>query len=87
VFSSGDHDVGLTSAVRHEIPLAAGTTPVRQPTRRLGPGEGKGGQPTSSRSFGPRPHRARTQCMELAGRSGPKERRQLAVLCGLTQIE
>jgi len=37
VFSSGDHDVGLTSAVRHEIPLAAGTTPIRQPTRRLGP--------------------------------------------------
>jgi len=24
VFSSGDHDVGLTSAVRHEIPLVAG---------------------------------------------------------------
>jgi len=37
VFSSGNHDVGLTSAVRHEIPLAAGTTPDRQPTRRLGP--------------------------------------------------
>jgi len=37
VFSSGDHDVGLTSAVRHEIPLVAGSTPVRQPTRRLGP--------------------------------------------------
>jgi len=37
VFSSGDHDVGLTSAVRHEIPSAVGTTPVRQPTRRLGP--------------------------------------------------
>jgi len=37
VFSSGDHDVGLTSAVRHEIPLVAGTTPVRQPTRRLRP--------------------------------------------------
>jgi len=36
VFSSGDHDVGLTSAVRHEIPLAAETTPIRQPTRRLG---------------------------------------------------
>jgi len=37
VFSSGDHDVGLTRAVRHEIPLTAGTTPIRQPTRRLGP--------------------------------------------------
>jgi len=37
VFSSGDHDVGLTSAVRHEIPLMAGTTPIRQPTQRLGP--------------------------------------------------
>jgi len=37
VFSCGDHDVGLTSAVRHEILLVAGTTPVRQPTRRLGP--------------------------------------------------
>jgi len=37
VFSSGDHDVGLTSTVRHEIPLAAGTTSIRQPTWRLGP--------------------------------------------------
>jgi len=37
VFSSGEHDVGLTSAICHEIPLAAGTTPIRQPTRRLGP--------------------------------------------------
>jgi len=37
VFSGGDHDMGLTSAVRHEIPLAAGTTPLRQTTRRLGP--------------------------------------------------
>jgi len=44
VFSSGDHDVGLTRGVRHEIPLAVGTVPIRQPTHRLGP----------------RPHRAST---------------------------
>jgi len=37
VFSSRDHDVGLTRAVRHEIPLAAGTIPIRQPPRTLGP--------------------------------------------------
>jgi len=37
VFSSGDNDVGLTGAVRHEIPLTAETAPIRQPTRRLGP--------------------------------------------------
>jgi len=37
VFSSGDHDVGLTNVVCHEIPLAAGTIPIRQPSRRLGP--------------------------------------------------
>jgi len=37
VFSSGDHDEGLTRAVCHEIPLAAGTVPIRQPTRRLEP--------------------------------------------------
>jgi len=37
VFSRGDNDVGLTRAVRHEIPLAAGTVPSRQSTRRLGP--------------------------------------------------
>jgi len=36
-FSSGDHDVGLTKAVCHEIPRAVGTVPIRQPTRRLGP--------------------------------------------------
>jgi len=36
-FSSGDHHMGLTRAVRHEILLAAGTVPIRQPMRRLGP--------------------------------------------------
>jgi len=36
VFSCGDHDMGLAKAVCHEIPLAAGTVPIRQPTRRLG---------------------------------------------------
>jgi len=35
-FSSGDHDVGLTRAVRHEIPLAAATVSIWQPTHRLG---------------------------------------------------
>jgi len=37
VFSCGKHDMGPTKAVCHEIPLAAGTVPIRQPTRRLGP--------------------------------------------------
>jgi len=37
VSSCGEHDIGLTKAVCHEIPLAAGTVPIRQPTRRLGP--------------------------------------------------
>jgi len=37
VFSKGDHDMGLTQAVRHEIPLVAGSVPNRQLTRRLGP--------------------------------------------------
>jgi len=37
VFSCGDGDMGLTKVISHEIPLGAGTTPVRQPTRRLGP--------------------------------------------------
>jgi len=37
VFSSRDHDVSLTSAIHHEIPLAARTLPIRQPARRLGP--------------------------------------------------
>jgi len=36
VFSSGDHDVGLTGAVRHKILLTAETIPIRQPTHRLG---------------------------------------------------
>ena len=36
VFSSGDHDVGLTSLVTHSIPVEAGTQPIRQPPRRLG---------------------------------------------------
>ena len=37
VFSRGNEDMGLTKVISHEIPLAAGTTPIRQPTRRLGP--------------------------------------------------
>jgi len=37
VSSCGDHDMGLAKAVCHEIPLAAGTVPIRQPTRWLGP--------------------------------------------------
>jgi len=37
VFSRGDGDMGLTKVISHEIPLAAGTTPIRQPTKRLGP--------------------------------------------------
>jgi len=37
VFSSGDHDLGLTQTVCHEIPLAAGTLPIRQSMGRLGP--------------------------------------------------
>jgi len=32
VFSCGDHDMGLAKAVCHEIPLAAGTAPIQQPT-------------------------------------------------------
>jgi len=36
VFSRGDGDMGLTKVISHKIPLAAGTTPIRQPTRRLG---------------------------------------------------
>jgi len=37
VFSCCDHDMGLTKAVFHKIPLAAGTVRIWQPTRRLGP--------------------------------------------------
>jgi len=37
VLSNGDHDLGLTKAVHHEIPLAARTVPICQPTHRLGP--------------------------------------------------
>jgi len=37
VFSSGEHDVGLTQAVCHEVPLTTGTVPIRQLMRRLGP--------------------------------------------------
>jgi len=37
VFSRGNGDMGLAKVIFHEKPLAAGTTPIRQPTRRLGP--------------------------------------------------
>jgi len=42
VFSHGDGAMGLTMVILYEIPLAAGTTPIRQPTRCLGPGQEKG---------------------------------------------
>jgi len=35
-FSCSDHDMGLTKAVCHEIPLAGVTRPISQPTHRLG---------------------------------------------------
>jgi len=37
VLGCGDHDMGPTKAVCHEIPLMAGTVTIRHPTRRLGP--------------------------------------------------
>jgi len=37
VFSSGDHDVGLSQIIRHKIPLGAGTVLIRQPPLRLEP--------------------------------------------------
>jgi len=33
VFSHSDHDMDLTKAICHEIPLAAGTGPIQQLTR------------------------------------------------------
>lgn len=39
VFSSGNHDVGLSQAVHYGISLAAETVSIRQPTRSLGPKE------------------------------------------------
>jgi len=60
MFSSGNHDLGLAKAVRHEIPLAAGMAPIRQPTHRLRPKKGEGGKPTSPLSSEPLPHKAST---------------------------
>jgi len=77
--------VGLTKAVHPEIPLVAATAPIWQLMRRLGAGERS--EPTSSRLSRPRPNKANTQCMELASRSGRKERRELAVLIGLPQAK
>jgi len=37
VFSCDNHDMDLAKAVCHGIPLAAGTVPIREPTRQLGP--------------------------------------------------
>ena len=41
VFSKDDEDVGRTDLVRHTIPVVPGTTPIRQPPRRLGPEKDK----------------------------------------------
>ena len=37
VFSKGADDMGRTSLVKHSIPVADGTRPIRQPPHRLGP--------------------------------------------------
>jgi len=37
IFSHGNGDMGLAKVIFHEIPLAAGTSLIRQPTQRLGP--------------------------------------------------
>ena len=37
VFSKGADDVGRTTLVKHSIPVAEGTRPIRQPPHRLGP--------------------------------------------------
>ena len=37
VFSRGEHDVGLTQEVSHDIPVFPGTIPIKQPPHRLGP--------------------------------------------------
>ena len=37
VFSQGDHDVGLTHEMTHDIPVFPGTVPIKQPPHRLGP--------------------------------------------------
>ena len=37
VFSKDEEDVGRTDLVQHTIPVELGTTPIRQPPRRLGP--------------------------------------------------
>ena len=36
VFSKGDHDLGVTELVQHEIPTLPGTAPIKQAPRRLG---------------------------------------------------
>ena len=36
VFSRGEGDTGQTDLIQHDIPLEAGTRPIRQPARRLG---------------------------------------------------
>ena len=37
VFSQGEHDVGLTREITHDIPVFPGTVPIKQPPHRLGP--------------------------------------------------
>ena len=41
VFSKDEEDVGRTDLVQHTIPVELGTTPIRQPPRRLGPEKDK----------------------------------------------
>jgi len=53
VFSSGDHDVGLTKAVHHEISLAEVMVPIWQPTRRLGPEKAGTAPAPTARTYKP----------------------------------
>ena len=48
VFSKTDQDVGRTDLVQHDIPVAEGTQPLRQPPHRLGASKGARSRETSN---------------------------------------
>ena len=86
VFSKDDEDVGRTDLVRHAIPVAPGTTPIRQPPRRLGPEKDKEVEEQVTQLVEKglvKPGGS----MELAGRSCSKEGPKLEAMCGLPEVE
>ena len=87
VFSKDEEDVGRTDLVQHAIPVELGTTPIRQPPRRLGPEKDKEVEEQVTQLVRERPGRTRGWSLELARSPCAEKGQELEVVRGLPEAE